>query len=1109
MSQQNEILNSKISVPGTDGTIVRERLTPFFSAILENKVTVITAGTGYGKSTIVAQAIGHNDCDFSWYRLELSDVDPVTFIHYIIAGIRKTYLEFGNRTLNALNSALPASRVNKAVLSVLINEIESTVNGDFIMVFDDCHEVLDNTEIAGALEFLIDHLPQKIHIVMTSRIESAISLSRFRASLEINEILQTDLEFTPNEVVALYNQLFGFLLQEESLNNLLKQTEGWVSGLILFYHLSKGGSLHEIEQLLTKIKSNHKIFKEYMGENVYEQQSDDIKSFLLKTSILTHIDSEFCNRLLGRDDSGPILDTLVKQHLFTSIIDEKGKIYCYHLILQEFLAGRLEQEMGKAFVQEAHNNAAVLYEKSDRDEDALHHYLCGCNYSSFFRLLRSVGHKYIIQGRRKALGQLLEKIPETFFQTEPWPLALKAKLLTSEGQLVKSARISKKAYDIFIERKMLVDADLTLMDLGKTYCLMGNFNKAEDNFVKVLDSGAVDSVSYLEILGNLIFISSFKGEFNTSDAYYNSAIEKLELLKSSENPNENLAVRIMIVINYGFRWLFSGNFVKSSLYADSVYDDIKTLNSSPALALYYQLTSINYFFLGNIDKAIRHNNKGLRQVKGKGFHGTQEAWLRLSLSAIYLITGNYDAASIEISKGIDKFRSGGSKWGEASMMLILAAINYKTGEITKARKLIADGLTITHDINMPWVEGKFLYYSAIDKILQKEFQEADSLLNRAERLLDFSLHERCMLLNIRTKFYSLQGQEEKALDSLKEALALGEKYMFGTWMFVETDTDVLLFLKIYAEGNFKSYLTNIITDYWQIYSTPVNSYLNSPDKQITMVASEIIMKMPESGAPDLGVCCLGRFRVFVGDREIDSSEWKSNKAKEIFKYLVMGRAKNHVHKDVLLELIWPDQDYEKTLKRLHVALPAMRKALEPDVKKGESAYLVRENDNYRINYGLGGFVDVDLFEESINMADNEPDRNKRLSHLLQAESYYKGDFLEEDLYLEWCFEERENLKHKYLNALDKIIDIYESVNDIENAIRYSEKYLEIDNYSEEKYKKLMQYYFDSGNFSMGLKTYDKCYEKVVQELDCPLSNETGRIYEKLIKTKKFITSVYK
>jgi DNA-binding SARP family transcriptional activator len=162
----------------------------------------------------------------------------------------------------------------------------------------------------------------------------------------------------------------------------------------------------------------------------------------------------------------------------------------------------------------------------------------------------------------------------------------------------------------------------------------------------------------------------------------------------------------------------------------------------------------------------------------------------------------------------------------------------------------------------------------------------------------------------------------------------------------------------------------------------------------------------------------GKFRVFQGDREIPDKRWKSKKAQMIFKYFLFSRQKSYLKKDVLMELLWPEDDPVKTAKRFHVALASLRKTLEPELYRGTpSAYILRSGDAYLINIGNEGWVDIENFKNELKLAKNTIDSEEAIEHFIKAEADYGGDFLEEDLYVQWCDEERERLKEEYLQKI--------------------------------------------------------------------------------------------
>jgi DNA-binding SARP family transcriptional activator/tetratricopeptide (TPR) repeat protein len=257
-------------------------------------------------------------------------------------------------------------------------------------------------------------------------------------------------------------------------------------------------------------------------------------------------------------------------------------------------------------------------------------------------------------------------------------------------------------------------------------------------------------------------------------------------------------------------------------------------------------------------------------------------------------------------------------------------------------------------------------------------------------------------------------------------------------------------------------------------------------------------EIPKLQTPFLKVYLFGKFRVFLGDREIYDNRWKSKKAQMIFKYLLYHRSKGYLKKDVLMELLWPEDDPVKTAKRFHVALASLRKTLEPEITRGTpSSYISRSGDAYCIDIGDEGYVDIDNFKKELKLAKKTKDSEELIDHLLKAEAIYRGDFLEEDLYVQWCDEEREGFKEKYLQLLEEIIKYYHVKKDYKKCIYYANKYLKTDIYAESIYQLLMIYYSRIGNNAMVNKIFKKCKDNIIKGLDCPVSKETEKLYLEL------------
>jgi DNA-binding SARP family transcriptional activator len=253
--------------------------------------------------------------------------------------------------------------------------------------------------------------------------------------------------------------------------------------------------------------------------------------------------------------------------------------------------------------------------------------------------------------------------------------------------------------------------------------------------------------------------------------------------------------------------------------------------------------------------------------------------------------------------------------------------------------------------------------------------------------------------------------------------------------------------------------------------------------------------LAQKPSPDLHVFCFGKFRLFKGNEEITAERWKSENAKMLFKYMVLMNNRGYLSKDVLLELVWPGQDPALTNNRLHVALSTIRKLLEPELPRGkQSSYLLRKGNAYKLSLGAEGSTDIELFDRAAGMAKKAMDKTELFERCLEAEKIYQGDLFEEDRYVQWCMDARDEYKEKYLTLLSHLISWYGDRNDNTERIKYLKKYLEHDEYAETMYQLLMKSYGQAGERSMVIKTFERCRQKIEVELDCPLQKDTLEIY---------------
>lgn len=361
-SRRQILLNSKLLIPQTADAIYRARLNPLLRKMLQKRVTTVIAGAGYGKTTLMAQAAKQLNLNTVWYRLDTTDSNGIVFLSYLIAGIRKHFPGFGSETFRRLVKRPKIGQDLEDALFVFIKELETVVQKELAIVLDDYHTVQYSREIKKSLEFLLERLPPSVHLILISRHDVGLPLSRLRVGREVLDMSWQDLAFTPGEIEQLFSQVFRIPLQPPTLKILHRKSEGWAAGLILFYHALRGKNPSEIEKRLIKLKGFRTSIFKYLEENVYDSLPDDKKDFVVKTSILPLMNAEFCDNYLKINNSRGILKYLEANQLFTTAYDEEGQWYAFHQLFRDFLQTKLRTELDSQVALEYHQHATVLLE---------------------------------------------------------------------------------------------------------------------------------------------------------------------------------------------------------------------------------------------------------------------------------------------------------------------------------------------------------------------------------------------------------------------------------------------------------------------------------------------------------------------------------------------------------------------------------------------------------------------------------------------------------------------------------------------------------------------------------------------------------------------------
>ena len=200
----------------------------------------------------------------------------------------------------------------EAVPAILINDLAG-LEHQLVLVLDDYHAI-QNEAIHAAMAFLLAHLPEKLRIIVSTRIDPPWPLARYRVRNQLVEIRAQDLRFSVEEAAEFLNQTAELNLAAEDVAALEARTEGWIAGLQLAALSMKGRS--DIAGFIKAFTGSHVFVAEYLLEEVLRRQPDDMQAFLLHTSILDRLNAGLCEAVSGCADGQSMLAALRRANLF-------------------------------------------------------------------------------------------------------------------------------------------------------------------------------------------------------------------------------------------------------------------------------------------------------------------------------------------------------------------------------------------------------------------------------------------------------------------------------------------------------------------------------------------------------------------------------------------------------------------------------------------------------------------------------------------------------------------------------------------------------------------------------------------------------------------------
>jgi DNA-binding SARP family transcriptional activator len=1054
---------------------------------LDYRLTLVQAGTGYGKSTALAalvesEALPH----YVWYSVSEADADPQHFLSYLVEAFRLRLPELSDAPLAMLHevSADGDPGAWSQVVDVLVNALVEAVHAPLLLILDDYHFTANSPEVNALGERFIAYLPPDVHVLVSTRTPlHGQALTAWRAKGEVLDLSRDDFVFQPAEIVLLFRDTYGMQLAPDDIALLAHKTEGWPIALQLVWQGLRHNPALRVPDLLMASPGEGSLgaLFDYLANDVVNRQPPEIQTFLHNSAVLRELTPAACAAVTpaAESESAAMLRRLHE-------LGQPGQHYRYHHLFHDFLGEQLAADPAAA--REQHRRAAEYFRAESDYGEAIYHGLAAQAYPEAAAAIEIAGEAALQAGRLDTVARWIDALPPETLLEHP-------RLQVYLGDVYRLRSRFDEALRWYVEAERIWRARLTPAGVsqalrGQALVYLDTVQPAQAEHLLQealrLSDGMADRQAQARLLE---LLAENKLNMGKPDEAERLRAEAMTLRE--EGPTEDvLSVRVKLrtgqldeaqrILETWFeaerREAEQGQVHPPRSHRETVLllslihafqgraEPAFTL-AQEGIALAEKLsspftTAVAHIRLGHAWQLLPADAPQVGEMRGGGRAeaircyqvaialGDQLAVRRMRAEALWGLTraygyfGDLESARHAAAEGVEIARAAGDLWIAALIELALGASLVLAGKPAEASEVFIRVLTA--------------------------FRDCGDSFGRAATRLWLGL----AYLDLR--------QGEHFASCIDDCLTLCEMHGYDSLFLLHTllglpdpRRAVPLLIEAQARHRRPAYAARLLA------AIGLSGIALHPGYQ-------------------LRVQTLGAFRLWRGEVEVDPREWKRDKARQLFQ-LFLTRRGRLLQREEITDLFWPTLPSEAADRNFKVALSALNKALEP-VRPADapSAYIAREGSAYFLRPGADLRLDAADFEQACKTGlrpHTPPDA--AIHHLQAALHLYGGDYLPDALYDEWVSAERERLLTLYLRAADRLAGLLLERGQVDESLVVCQAILARDSCWERAYRLMMAAHARQGNRPQALQVYQRCVAALRAELDVSPSPATVALHDRI------------
>ncbi len=1092
------------SIPQLSDVVERPRLFNSLDNHSNKQVTLIIGQPAQGKSTLIASYLKRKREIVCWLHLDKTLSNHIKLFYKIINGV-VTSLKSDDRIRGfkipqiTLGTSEDILRYSDAIDSLL-----SIIDIKLNLVFDDFEVIEDHSSGFELISEMIKKIPNNVRVFILSRHIPSLRIKTLKMEDNFFILTNRDLAFTFEETLLFFKRhcnCNGEKIDIDHIKSIHKRTEGWAGGLTLVSEsLRSSGDIARLPQ-----KLSFDAFS-YFSREIYENQPQHIRDFLIKTSIFDTMDPEVLSTFWNMDDVLAVLGELEKRNLFIQKIESNKKwpFFRYNNLFKDFLKRDLLQNINKKEYTLLNNRAGRILKQKKAFEQAVECFYEAGNFKDIADIIKIKATDLLIKGRIGVIKRWIQFVPETMVLNDPWLLFYRTMTRRIKGGK-KNIPDFERALELFDKNKNIRGKLLCIAYLIEATVFL---RKPSEVIIKWIEKGRnllkdLSGVKYTwarTILWQQIGLGYIAGSGEIPKGI--SACRNAGILASGIG-NIDLGLNASIIMIFGY--VQSGDFQGARSNLKKIEKIIKE-GQNPEYRALKNLVNIDFVLKkGNFIEAEFLLEKSEYDIEKFGLIFLYPVFIELK--ALYHIYINNHGLALQVADHLSDFSVLEGNDFYKGISHRIKAISYVRQNLYEKAENEADKAVFYLDS----VKSRDIHFfltnqvAGLTMMYNKNYLKASKALKKSCTYFksvssDLFFTETCLALGL---IFRELGDKKNSLQYLETGMhkAIMKNYMHFP-VLAENEITQAVFLSFISckDPKFQEYFKNFMHCHASIKITDIiTNILEKTDAKDRPIIIERLKPFYMESLPKLKIYTLGQFRIYKDEKEFINIEWEGTRPKLLLKSIILNGARD-IPRDILIDNLWPDSSSKAGEKNFKINLHRLRKALEPEPNEifGYS-YIIHKQGLISLNPEIVS-LDIDDFLKFC-MSGEKKQRNDDISGAIKdyarAVELYKGDYFVEEPYADWLSRRRELIRNKYLSILHKKALLHEDMNEIDQAIETWHILLDADRFYESAYRNLMIIYADSGYLKKALNIFERCRAIFKDELDSEPSDEISALYNKI------------